>query len=148
MAILVDSTKNLRKFNQQLLELLEKNDIDYIIDGTKQLFETKEIQTISDLLLLFAIEFCGLQPTSRITFYDEAYVQKLRSYSSINAIFYKYSTNLEDRYENTLQQFFLDLIKLYNFNKYEKATREKKYSIITQYLQKSLMTSKKNIFPR
>ena len=125
MAILVDSTKNLRKFNQQLLELLEKNDIDYIIDGTKQLFETKEIQTISDLLLLFAIEFCGLQSSSRITFYDEVYVKKLRSHSSINAIFYKYSTNLEDRYENTLQQFFLDLIKLYDFNKYEKATREK-----------------------
>lgn len=137
MAILVDSTKNLRKFNPQLLELLEKNNIDYIIDGTKQLFETQEIQTIADLFLLFATEFCGLQQSTRITFYDEAHVRKLRSYSSINEIFAKYSVNLEDRYENTLQQFFLDLIKLYNFKECDEPTREKilyNYAVFTEII--------------
>ena len=137
MAILVDSTKNLRKFNPQLLQLLEKNNIDYIIDGTKQLFETKEIQTISDLFLLFATEFCELQQSARIAFYDESFVRKLRSYSPINAIFAKYSINLMDRYENTLQQFFLDLIEMCDFKKYNEPTREKilyNYAVFTEII--------------
>jgi DNA helicase-2/ATP-dependent DNA helicase PcrA len=126
MAILVDSTKNLRKFNQQLLELLESHGIDYIIDGTKQLFDTSEIRQITDIYLLFANEFCDLKINQTICFYNENLAQRLRTHPSINAIFTKYGSNISDRYELTLQQFFLDVLEVYKFSNFEEVIREKK----------------------
>jgi DNA helicase-2/ATP-dependent DNA helicase PcrA len=129
MVILVDSTKNLRKFNIELLNMLEYNHIDYIIDGTKQLFDTYEIQLITDVFLLFASNYCNLALNNQIQFYNSDMIEKLKNHPTITTLFKKYSVNIEDRYEYTIQQFFLDLLDAFRFNLDENKREKELYNL-------------------
>lgn len=112
MAILVHSTNKLKEFNQKLLNRLEEENIEFIVDGTRQLFEQHEIKRMYDLFLYFANEYLNLNKDFDYLLDDhedfvsnhgiKEYFQNV--YNKINPIYY----------ENTIQQFYLNLMSHLN----------------------------------
>lgn len=59
MVILVHSPSKFNEFNQTLFYELESNNIPYIIEGTKRLFDTPEIKDIISLFFYFNGDYAG-----------------------------------------------------------------------------------------
>lgn len=57
MVILVHSPNKLKEFNPYLISKLEEENIPFIIEGTKQLFETPEINDMYNILVFFFNNF-------------------------------------------------------------------------------------------
>ncbi len=128
MAILVDSTKTLNKYNSNLLQLLDENGIEYIIDGTKQLFETDEIIKLRDLFLYFAKQYCNYK--RKTDYINNKYENLIQNQDIIDTI-KKYSDIVNDNknFEATIQEFFFELTKNIELYKSTKANDRHIYNL-------------------
>ncbi|BEP28785.1 ATP-dependent DNA helicase [Helicovermis profundi] len=108
MAILVHSTNKLKEFNQDLLTALEANNIPFIVDGTKQLFEQNEVQLLFDLFLYFAKKYLNYRGT--FDYYDSNNLKIIdNTLESFFNDFHKKITKIY--YDNTIQDFYIQLMQ-------------------------------------